>query len=120
MPTYQHNTASIAASATDENVIKDRRYRQSTRPRVLKAVAVQTLDNAPAEDDLQVTVMIGEREVAIFPAGLSRSSGAPMQAEDWVPVNERVEAGEPITVKIVNNDTGAAHRARVGLSFDGY
>ncbi|HWH08281.1 MAG TPA: hypothetical protein VNX21_03710 [Candidatus Thermoplasmatota archaeon] len=120
MPTYIHNTASIAAAATDENVVKDRRYRQSQRPRVLKAIAAQTLDNTPAEDDLQVTLMIGEREVAVFAAGLARTTGAPMQAEDWIPVNERVEQGEPVTVKIQNLDAAAAHRARVALSFDGY
>lgn len=120
MPVYIETSAQLAASATDENVIKDKRYRQSPRPRVLKAVTGYTRENTPAENDMRMTVLVGEFEVAKFHLGLARTTGGAVQAEDWLPVGYPVAPNETVTVKIENLDSGGAHSAQFGLAFDGY
>lgn len=120
MPLYEEITSSMAASATLDDAISAKRYRVSKNPRTLRACGAAVRDNSPALADARVEVYIGEVMVLNFQPGLDRSTGAPLQAEDYKPINLPVGANEAVTVKCVNLDAAAAHTLLLGLSFDGF
>jgi len=120
MPLYEENTSSMAASATLDDALSAKRYRQSKNSRTLRGVAAYVRENTPAADDITAEVYIGEVLVAKWNPGLARTTGADIQAEDYKPINLPVAPNEPITVKMVNNDAAAAHTARLGVLVDGF
>lgn len=120
MPLYEEVTASMAASASLDDALSAKRYRVSKNARTLRAVGAAVRDNTPALADLSMEVYIGEVMVLKFQPGLDRSTGAPLQAEDYKAVNLPVAPNEAVTVKVTNNDAGAAHTALLGILFDGF
>lgn len=118
MPVFIEKSDDIAASAEAPNILKDRSYRQSTQARVLQGIAAFTQQNTPAEDDLTVTVKVNNVEQGVFRAGLARTTGAPIQAEDVIPMNVLIPENATLEVRVKNNDAAATHNLMCALYFD--
>lgn len=121
MAQYQFTTAagSIAASATNPNVLAGDRVSQAPYPRTLQGLAVIIRDNTPAALDVSWELYAGPQLIASGDGLVARTTGAEVaNPDDFTPIGTVLPPNAVLQLKVVNNDSGAAHGIRAYFLLD--
>lgn len=119
MVQYQFDGASLAASATSNNYFQGDKAQVAPYPRTLQGIAAIIQLNTPALGDMSWELSAGPLLLASGQGQLAQTTGGEVRnPDDFTPVGAIIPANTPLTLKMVNADSGGAHSARIYLLMD--
>lgn len=116
MVQYVFTGASLAASATSNNYFAGDRVQVAPYARTIQGIAVIARDNTPALDDMSWELYAGSQLLATGQNILARTGGSEVtNPDDYTTLSVMVPGNVNLQLKVINNDSGGAHTARVYL-----
>lgn len=119
MVQYKFDSASLAASATSQNVLAGDRLQVAPYPRTMQGIAVLVRDNTPALGDINWELYAGPQLLASGEGQLAQTTGGEVRnPDDFTPIGVGIPANTALQLRVVNADAAGAHSVRVYFLLD--